>query len=82
MTSYTGKIISPEYATVASKTGISFTSGKTYTMQIQGSAWLKEDDAEFLFSNREFQYKASSSDLYIKTTEMGCLMTFLEEKSQ
>lgn len=79
MTSYTGKIISPEYATVASKTGISFTSGNTYTMQIQGSAWLKVDNAEFFFSNEKFQYKASSDSLQIKTHSIGCTLTILEE---
>lgn len=80
MASFTGKIISPEYATVASKTEITFTSGNTYTMQIQNQAYLKIDNAEYLFDNEKFQYKASGSDLYIKTpNDYGCILTILEE---
>lgn len=80
MTSYTGKINTKEtFKKVADLTDITFTSGKTYTMQIQNQAWLKVDDAEFFFNNEKFEYKAGSSDLYIKTGTMYCVLTVLEE---
>lgn len=79
-TSFTGTInTNNSYQSVSELTGITFTSGKTYTMQVQNTAYFKVDDAEFLFNNREFQYKASSSDLYIKTTTMPCVLSILEE---
>lgn len=80
MTSYTGKINTHNnYQKASDLTGVTFTSGKTYTIQVQNAAYFKVDDAEFLFSNREFQYKAGSSDLYIKTTTMPCVLSILEE---
>lgn len=79
-TSFTGTInTNNSYQKVSELTGVTFTADKTYTIQIQNSAYFKIDNAEFLFSNREFQYKAGSSDLYIKTTTMPCVLSILEE---
>lgn len=79
-TSFTGKInTNNSYQNVSELTGVTFTSGKTYTMQVQNDAYLKIDNAEFLFSNEKFQYKADGSDLYIKTTTMPCVLSILEE---
>lgn len=79
-TSFTGSINTyNNYQKASELTGVTFTSGKTYTMQVQNAAYFKVDDAEFLFSNREFQYKAGSSELYIKTTTMPCVLSILEE---
>lgn len=79
-TSFTGSInTNNSYQKVSELTGVTFTSDKYYTIQVQNAAYFKVDDAEFLFSNREFQYKAGSSELYIKTTTMPCVLSILEE---
>lgn len=77
--SYTGSInTNNEYVSVASETGVTFTNGNSYTMQVQNSAYLKIGDAEFYVSNEKFQYKAGSETLYIKTSLSGCVLTILE----
>jgi hypothetical protein len=80
MASYTGHINTKgEWVKVSTKTGFTFTADKYYTMQIQNQAWLKVDDAEFFFEGEKFQYKHGTSDLYIKTGKIDCVLTILEE---
>lgn len=77
--SFTGTInTQDEYSSVSTLTGISFSSGKTYNMQIRGSAYLKIDDAEFLFQDEKFDYKAGGSSLEISTGTGSCALTILE----
>ena len=68
MASYTGSIsTNNEYKTIETVTGFSFTTGKTYSMQVQNIAYIKIEDAEFLVNNEKFKYTATSDDVYIKT---------------
>ena len=77
--SYTGNIdTNNEWQKVSELTGISFTNGNTYSMQINNWARVKVANAEFSCSNEKFSYKATSDDLYIKTTNGSCQLTVLE----
>ena len=79
--SFTGVInTNGEWETVSSLTNITFAEGTSYNMQIKNQAELKVADAEFDFCNEKFNYKASSDDLYIKTTYAGCTLVILEEE--
>ena len=80
--SYTGTInTGTDFESVSTLTGVTFTSGTTYTMQIQGLAWLKIGDAVFLIKGETpFEYKAGSEDLYIKTTGHDAILTILENE--
>lgn len=67
--SFTGSITTNgEFVTIAELTNFSFTSGKTYTIQIQNIADLKIADAIFtIVNNPIFTLTASDDDVYIKT---------------
>lgn len=83
MTGYTGNInTNQEFQSVATLTGITFSSGKTYNMQIQNSAYLKLGDAVFCFNNEKFDYKAGTDDLKIKTTYNSCILTIYEVEEE
>ena len=70
--SFTGKInTNGEYQTLASLTSITFTSGKSYTINIDGSAYLKIADAEFPVNNERFPLTQGADDVYIKTGTLG-----------
>ena len=68
-----------EYVSVATATGLTLTSGKTYNMQIQNPAYLKVANAEFRFDNDKFDYTATDDTLYIKT-DLPAVLTILEVK--
>ena len=77
--SFTGIIDTKgEWQKVGELTGITFTEGNSYSMQIQNWARVKVADAEFSCSNEKFTYKAASDELYIKTTNGNCQLTILE----
>lgn len=76
--SYTGTIQADNWVTVASKTGVTFTSGKTYNLQVRNQCQLKVGNAIFDAFNRDIIYVAGSSDLYIKTGGTQCGLTILE----
>lgn len=77
--SYTGTINTDgEYVTVAEAADFTFTNGNSYTMQVQNGAHIKIADAEFYVVNEKFTYKATSDNLYIKTSSLGCMLTILE----
>ena len=63
---------------------LDFTSGKTYTMCIENSAYIKVSDAIFPIHNEKFLYVAGDDDIYIKTdysdsNNISCVLTILEE---
>lgn len=78
--SFTGTINTDgEFESVATLTELTLTSGKKFNMQVQGVASLKVGDAVFVFKDEKFDYKASSEDLYIKTSKYrSCTLTILE----
>lgn len=82
--SFTGEInTNNEFKTVESQTeGFTFTTGKIYTMQIQGAAYLKVSNAEFYLDNEKFQYKAGTDDLNIKTDFLGVRLIILEDEGE
>ena len=68
-----------EWESVAELANITFTSGYSYTMQLQNLGYLKIADAEFtIYSDAPFTYKASDDTLYIKTDYSKCELTILE----
>lgn len=82
--SYTG-VIQPntEFATVESLTSVTFTAGKTYTMQIQNTAYIKIANAVFCVSNEKFNYTAGDEDLYIRVpAPSSCVLTILENEGE
>lgn len=77
--SFTGNInTNNEFVKVSEVAEFTFISGTTYSMQIQNGAYIKISDAIFYVSNEKFSYKATSDDLYIKTSPLGCVLTILE----
>ena len=79
--SFTGRInTDEEFKVLETEANITFTVGKVYTMQVYDSCYLKVADAEFFLDKEKLQYKAGSDDLYIKTSNLGCLIAILEEE--
>ena len=76
--SYTGTINAPEWETVASLTGVTFTNGKTYNLQVRKQCQLKVENAIFDVCNREVNYTVNEGTLYIKTGGSECGLTILE----
>lgn len=82
MTSYTGTIDTQgEWLSVSTLTGVTFETDKTYNIQIQNSAYLKVGKAVFYFGNEKFDYKATGSNLFIKTNYNPCVLSILEVDS-
>lgn len=80
MTSYTGTINTDnEWRSVSELANFIFETDKTYKMQIQNSACLKIGKAVFNYNNEKFDYKATGSNLFIKTGYFPCILTILEE---
>lgn len=73
-------ITNDNYETIASLAGITLTSGKTYSMQIQGMANIKIADAEFTFNNEKFQFTQGSDAISIKPlgSDSSAKLTILE----
>lgn len=83
--SFTGRInTNNEFVTVESvATGVTFTVGNTYTMNVSNSAEVKVANAIFPITNEKFQYKAGADDLYIKTQDgYTCTLTILENENE
>lgn len=76
--SYTGTITAPDWESVATITGVTFTSGKVYDLQVKGQCQLKVGNAIFDVENREVIYVATSEAIYIKTGGVSCRLTVLE----
>lgn len=68
---YTGVInTNGEYKTLSNETGLTFESDKTYVIQIQNQAWLREGatgDGFLINRPLPIQYTKGTDDLYIKT---------------
>ena len=65
--SYTGSITTNGiFKTIEEVTNFTFTSGKSYTIQIQNFAYLKIADAEFTINNQIFTLTVADDDVYIK----------------
>lgn len=82
--SYTGTIKTDgEWQSVETATGVTFTVGNTYTMNVINTAEIKVANAIFPISNEKFQYKAGADDLYIKTQDgYTCTLTILENENE
>lgn len=82
--SYTGTIKTDgEWQSVETATGVTFTVGNTYTMNVINTAEIKVANAIFPISNEKFQYKAGADDLYIKTQDgYTCTLTILESEGE
>ena len=78
--SYTGEVnTNMEFETLASITSMTLTSGKIYSIQIQGIADLKIGDAIFNFINEKFNFKQGETTAYLKTTR-DITLTVLESE--
>ena len=82
--SYTGTIKTDgEFELVETLTGVTFTVGNTYTMNVINTAEIKVANAIFPITNEKFQYKAGANDLYIKTQNgYTCTLTILENEGE
>ena len=82
--SYTGTIKTDgQWQSVETLTGVTFTVGNTYSMNIINTAEIKVANAIFPVTNEKFQYKAGSEDLYIKTQNgYTCTLTILENEGE
>lgn len=68
-----------EYVTLAEATGLTFTSGNKYSIQIQNMAYLREGTTGkgfFVNSDVPITYTATSDDLYIKA--QSCVVNIAE----
>lgn len=72
-----------EFVNLTTDLGITFTSGKSYTIQVQNVADIKIANAIFSLVNQEFTYWAGSVDVYIKTApRRTCVLTVLENEEE
>lgn len=85
--SFTGTInTNGEFVTIESVTvGVEgsnftgFTSGKSYSMQIQNLGYLKISDAAFpVYTDDPFTFVMGDDDPYIKTNYQSVVLTILE----
>lgn len=58
------------------------TSGKTYSIQIQGVIEYKIANAIFTFNGIEFTWTQASDDVYIRVFGLPAVITVLENASQ
>ena len=79
---YTGVIkTNGEYKKVSELTGITFTTGTDYTIQIQNSAYIREGtigDGFFINNSNPFAYKSNGEDLYIKVDYGYCVINIAD----
>lgn len=79
-TSFTGEISTQgNFVDLETASGVTFTTGNSYTIQIQNTGYLKLNDAIFtIYTDTPFTYNAGTDTLYIKTEGNSCLVTILE----
>ena len=79
---FTGSIDTKgQYKTLAELTGLTFTSGNKYSIQIQNMAYLREGTVGggFLINKTDpITYTASSDNLYLKTDYQPCVVNVAE----
>lgn len=69
------------FSDVSTLTGVTFTPGNVYTIQIRGGAFIKIADAEFEIPfSTPFPFKQGSEDLKIRTSDSGAIITILENE--
>lgn len=75
--SYTGPVdTNGEFESVEEITGITFTVGENYSIQMQNTAYLKIADAVFtIYTDDPFNFVAGSDTPYIKTNYGKCILT-------
>lgn len=77
--SFTGNInTNGQFETLESLTGITFTEGKNYTIQITGTADLKIANAKFPLRDERFPFSQGDDTAYIKTGWLGATIAILE----
>ena len=76
--SATINITNKNFETLASLASITLTSGKTYSIQIQGIIEYKIANAIFTFENVDFTWTQSEDDVYIRTLGLPATITILE----
>ena len=77
--SYSGVIdTNGAFVSVESATGITFTSGHTYTMSVTNRAFIKVANAIFPVADEKFIYIAGESAISIKTEQGPVELTILE----
>ena len=79
--SYTGQInTGNNFSEIGTLTGVTLTTGTTYTIGIKGAAEIKIADAIFYRDNEIFQYTHGSEDISIRSRY--CVLTILENETQ
>ena len=83
MTNFTGKIDTEgQFEDVATLTGVSFTSGTSYTLQVRNFVQLKLGDGIIdVNTTTPFTYVAGTDDLKINTPQGATLLTVIEGAS-
>lgn len=76
--SATKTITNVEYQTLASLADITMTSGKSYSIQIQGIIGYKVADAAFTFENRDFTFTQGTDAVYVKSFGLPATIVVLE----
>lgn len=81
MANFTGKIDTEgQFEDVATLTGVTFTSGNSYTLQVRNFVQLRLDDGIIDVNTTEpFTYTAGSDDLEINTPQGATLLTVIGE---
>ena len=75
--SYTGTVDTHgEFTSIETLTGITFTVGETYSIQIQNLGYFKVGDAVFtIYTDDPFNWVAGSDTPYIKNNYGKCVLT-------
>lgn len=82
MTGFTGIIKhNNDFQNISTLTGVTFTQGKTYNIQVQEQAWIKLSDAKFFVENEKFDFTAGTTPLQIKTPSESCILTIHEAET-
>lgn len=77
--SFTGTInTNGEFKSIDELTGLTLTSGKTYTIQVQNMAEFKVDNAIFTLYNDKFTWTQGLDTAYLKTGWVNVVLTVLE----
>lgn len=77
--SFTGTInTNGEFISINELTGLTLTSGKTYSIQVQNIAEIKITDAIFTINNEKFTWTQGNDAIYIRTPGLPAVLTILE----
>lgn len=76
--SATVEITNKTFETLSSLADITLTSGKTYSIQIQGIIEYKIANAIFMFNNINFTWTQGDDDVYVRTLGLPVTIVVLE----